>query len=241
MLKIRVLGSGGAVNYGKLYTSLLIDDKVLVEPSPTCLYSLKTAGIATRELEYILISHYHADHFFGLPLVLLDMHVFKPPKKLYIIGPYKVDARVRDIIELAFPRLSEPILDNLNPVFLSLTESPIRAGNMELHFKLGNHVIESYSFLIDYKGKKIFYSGDTLLTDEIFLLIEKADIAFVDMNDVQSRDGKHMNLDDLLELKRFRPELQIVAIHTKYLPRELRTKLRESDIDYAVDNQIFTV
>ncbi len=221
-LKVRVLGSGGAINDGRLYTSLLIGYKVLIDPSPTSIWALKKVGAKLKDLTHILITHYHGDHFFGLPSILLEMYVKEAPSELYIVGPYSVEPRVRDILELAFPRMSDPIIEKLKPTFLSLTPKGLEGeeiGGVKLWAFPGKHAIDSYSLVVEVDGKRVGYSGDTLLTDGVKEMVRLSDLSFLDMNDPQSRIGDHMNKEDILTIRREFPDKRLCVIHTKVLPQ----------------------
>ena len=218
-LKVKVLGTGGAVNDGRLYTSLLVDDKILIDPSPTSIWALKQLEVKLEGITHIFITHYHGDHFFGLPLILLDMYVKGAPEELYILGPYNVEARVRDILELAFPGLSEDMVSKLKPNFHSLTMKGLSGkeiGGVKFWAFPGEHAIESYSVVVEHKGKRVGYSGDTLLTDGVREVVKLSHIAFLDMNDLQSRVGKHMNKEDILTIRKEYPQANIWIIHTKF-------------------------
>ena len=69
-MKVRVIGSGSmwtAFNSA----SYMIDDNILVDiPNGLC-KSLFRMGIDPRNIENVLITHFHGDHYFDIPFLFL--------------------------------------------------------------------------------------------------------------------------------------------------------------------------
>lgn len=69
---------------------------VLLDCGATTGTGLQALGIARDEIEAIVVSHFHADHFGGIPLLLLAAHYEDRRRKpLVVAGPPQVEARVR--------------------------------------------------------------------------------------------------------------------------------------------------
>ena len=78
---------------------------------------LARGSIERDEIDTIILSHFHADHFGGIPLFLLGaLHQDRRRKPLQIAGPPQVEERVRQIetqakrhlLRLIRPHLSSP-------------------------------------------------------------------------------------------------------------------------------------
>ena len=52
----------------------------------------------TSKLKYILISHLHGDHFFGLPGLLTSMNLLGHSQPIYLFGP----PALKEILDLVF-------------------------------------------------------------------------------------------------------------------------------------------
>src|SRR5438094_10376588 len=70
---ITFLGTGNYLAPGRYWNSFVLDGIVLVEPSPTALPHLRHCGIRAGNLEAVVISHFHPDHTFGWPFLLLEL------------------------------------------------------------------------------------------------------------------------------------------------------------------------
>jgi ribonuclease BN (tRNA processing enzyme) len=71
--EVLFLGTGNAFSPpGRMHALALIDDSILIDTPPTILPQLRKAGIAPTQIRHLLITHWHADHIFGFPFLMLD-------------------------------------------------------------------------------------------------------------------------------------------------------------------------
>jgi len=88
MIRIDFLGTGNAfAPPGRLHSLVLIDKKILIDSPPTLISQLRRGGIGTSDIEHLLFTHWHADHTFGFPFLLLERKFITDPelkKKLNI-------------------------------------------------------------------------------------------------------------------------------------------------------------
>jgi mRNA degradation ribonuclease J1/J2 len=109
-MEIRILGTGGFANSGLPFNSYLIDGRILVDTPPDILQSLKREGIGLEAIDTVVISHFHGDHFFGLPFLAFNMFLArksgsggpaegKPPPRL--IAPPGIAAAARRLLSAA--------------------------------------------------------------------------------------------------------------------------------------------
>ena len=80
MARIDFLGTGNAfMPPGRMHALALLDGCVLVDTPPTVLAQLRRCGSTPSELRHILITHWHADHIFGFPFLLLERKFISDP------------------------------------------------------------------------------------------------------------------------------------------------------------------
>ena len=79
------LGSGGRFNTCFHVTGASIN--FLIDCGASSLPALKRLGIARDDIDLILITHFHGDHFAGLPFLLLDAQFTRRTRPLVIAGP----------------------------------------------------------------------------------------------------------------------------------------------------------
>ena len=106
--RVRFLGCGDAFGSGgRLNTCFHVSAggrRFLIDCGATALPALKAAGIDRNAIDTILITHFHGDHFGGVPYFVLDAQFFaKRSTPLTIAGPEGLrDWYVRSL-ETAFP------------------------------------------------------------------------------------------------------------------------------------------
>src|SRR5260370_29438861 len=79
----------------------------LMEAGRTVICAMKRLNLAPADIDLILISHLHGDHFAGLPFLLLD-YVWEKPRRtnLTIAGPKRLEERTWRLVRTMFPRPS---------------------------------------------------------------------------------------------------------------------------------------
>ena len=71
---------------------------VLIDCGATTCAGLNELGIPREEIDTLLISHFHGDHFGGIPLLLLaSLYEDQRKAPLRIAGPPGIEARVRGL------------------------------------------------------------------------------------------------------------------------------------------------
>src|SRR3990170_3900454 len=87
-LELTFLGSGNAFAAGGRYwSSFLANARYLFDAPPTLLPHLKRLGMPLTGIEVIFISHFHGDHFMGLPFLFLEyVYLTERRDDLFIVG-----------------------------------------------------------------------------------------------------------------------------------------------------------
>ena len=125
------------------------------------------------EIDAIVISHLHGDHFLDLVpmLVALRFHPARAGKKVRLISPLGVVQQVaaasgepRD--DLAF----DDVIDVSSPADQTL-------GPFELRFAEMNHSIPDFAVRVTHGGRSLVYSGDTAPCARLVTLSRGADVA----------------------------------------------------------------
>lgn len=87
MARIDFLGTGNAfLPQGRMHALALIDGCVLVDTPPTVLSQLRRCGTSPSDLSHVLITHWHADHTFGFPFLLLERKYISDPDSKSILN-----------------------------------------------------------------------------------------------------------------------------------------------------------
>ena len=171
---------------------------VLLDCGPTTLPALKQASFTPSDVDVVLLSHHHGDHFGGLPfLILHDCYVGPREKTLRVLGPDGTSSIVSTATTLFFAGL-EPL-----PFALELRDiAPMKAihlSGLELlafpveHYSRGT----AFGYRVTAEGKTIVFSGDTAWTDILVEQTKGADLFICECSSFETPLEKHMSHRDL--------------------------------------------
>ena len=80
MARIDFLGTGNAFcPSGRMHALAIIDKKILIDAPPTLIPQLRGDGISPSQIDHVLFTHWHGDHVFGFPFLLLDRKFISDP------------------------------------------------------------------------------------------------------------------------------------------------------------------
>ncbi len=222
-MNLTFLGSAGAfAPEGRYWSAFLADGRHLFDAPPTLLPHLKKLGTRLAEIETIFITHYHGDHFAGLPFLMLE-YVYLTPrtKDLVIVGPPGIEQRMEEYAERTFADVTRPAgymrryVEATPGREQSAGPVPFRAHQMS-H---GSGSMTALGYRAEIGGKKVAYTGDTMFCEEIFELAEGADVLVVDCTYPEGTGPEHMGLDDVREVRRrVPPAVPIILTHLNSAP-----------------------
>lgn len=204
-LDLLFLGSGNAFASERYWGCFLLNGKFLFDASPIALPHLKKAGVPLEELDAVFISHFHADHFLGLPFLLLEYaHETSRTNPLTIVGPPTIEARVRAVIDASFPHLlQKPRNYELNFVEL---EDGMDGETAGLHWLARSvaHVEEfpCFGYRVEAADRSLAYSGDTTMCESLVELADGVDVFVVECSCWEDACGPHLGPPDLREIRR---------------------------------------
>jgi ribonuclease BN (tRNA processing enzyme) len=176
------LGSGNAfAARGRAFSSFLLDGRYLFDCGPTVLQQLGKAGIKSDEIEAVFISHFHADHFFGLPFLFLDGRYNGRTKPLTIVGPPGIEERTRQLVSLGYSHVIDQA--KFEQRYIEVRDgfsAPI--GDLAVSAAKVVHVpdLECFAFRAERDGRSVVYSGDTTLCEGLLCLAKDADVIVVE-------------------------------------------------------------
>jgi len=170
-------GSGGRSNTCFHLTG--VRTNLLIDCGASALPALKRLDIARNDIDLILITHFHGDHFAGLPFFLLDAQFSRRSRPLVIAGPQGIETRLTQVMEALFenssrtPRKFELSVTALasgeSRTFGALTVTPFTV----MHGDSGGPFL---GYRIEAEGRVIAYSADTEWTDNLIPLAREADL-----------------------------------------------------------------
>lgn len=197
-LKLTFIGSGNAFSPGGLCCNgFMVNDRLLFDSPPQALSSLNKLGFNANDLDAVIISHHHGDHFLGLPFLLLHWKYQGRQRPVRIIGPKNTEALARMIAENVFPGVFEL------PFEIEWIEAqpnkPISFDCVDLEPLLMTHddrLAQSLGYVATIAGRKFGYTGDTMMCDSVMRLAQESEVLVSECASVDQRIPVHMNLLD---------------------------------------------
>lgn len=227
-MKIRVVGSASMrTEYNS--ACYMIDDNIMVDfPNGACKYLFRL-DIMPSSINHILITHFHGDHFFDMPMYLLEKSKSKN-KNVDIYCSKEGKSKIKKLGNLAFPMSYKNISKevNLNYNF----KDTFKVENYEVTKLLVDHgrMKPAYGYLFKDNDRYIGFTGDTTLCPNVELMAQKCSYLFCDCM-LPKGNTKHQGIDHLEYLTNKYLNCVFIVSH---LNGDTRSKLKEMNIKNVI-------
>lgn len=205
-MKLTVLGCGDAfASSGRFNTAFLLEQdghKVLLDCGASTLIRLKQLGLPVDEIHHIVITHFHGDHYGGLPFLVLSNRLeYQRQYPLHIIGPEGIRERVYQLQEALYPGTTA-MLDELDIRWRSYTDAHwLTLDTVEVYARPVTHAppASPHGVKIKIGNKVIGFSGDTEWDDHLIDLSEGTDVFILECNFLEHRGPGHLSYREIEE------------------------------------------
>jgi ribonuclease BN (tRNA processing enzyme) len=195
---------------------------------------MKREGVAPTDIDTILVSHLHGDHFGGLPFLILDEQFSTRTRPLVIAGPPGIEARTTEAMEVLFPG-SSGVRREFVVRFQELADGvTASAGRMRVTPFEVVHLsgAPSYALRVELEGRVITYSGDTEWTDRLIAAASGADLFICEATSFDKRVPLHLDYATILE---HRSELDCKRIILTHMNTDMISRSSELEMETAHD------
>jgi ribonuclease BN (tRNA processing enzyme) len=203
-MQLRFVGCGDAFGSGGRCTTCfhVTGERVnfLIDCGASSLPALKRQGVARENIDLILITHFHGDHFGGLPFLLLDAQFTRRTRPLVIAGPEGIERRLAEVMEALFENSSKTKQRfDLKIVALS-PETTLRFGEVGVtpfpvvHGSSGGPFL---GYRIEAEGRIIAYTADTEWAETLVPLGRDADLLIAEAYTFDRPVKNHLSLKSL--------------------------------------------
>jgi ribonuclease BN (tRNA processing enzyme) len=211
----------------------------LIDCGATSAVAMKRLGIDPNAIDTILVSHFHGDHFGGIPFFMLEAQlVSRRERPLMIAGPPGLPDRYARAMDVAFPSSPQ------QPARFQLTlreimpYEPARIGPLRVSAFPVVHVEAAgpcVGYRIEVDDKVIAYSGDTEWTDTLFDIARDADLFVCE---AYTYDRKVKSHTDYATLVAHLPQLRAKRLVLTHLAEEMLARGRELPHQIASDGLV---
>ena len=217
-VEARFLGTGNFLAPNRYWNSFVLDGHLLVEPAPTALPHLRRVGISAADIDIVAISHFHADHTFGWPFLLLELVQTPRSTPLHIVGPPGVRSFLDSMLTLGgVPNIAAAAERALDVRFTEIDRSWQTVGSLRLRGIEVEHVpeLDCFGYLFDIRGEIVGYSGDTRTCPGLEELAAEADVLILECNGPHdpALPVTHMDPTAVEGLHARHPDLPLVLTH----------------------------
>jgi ribonuclease BN (tRNA processing enzyme) len=203
-MQLRFVGCGDALGSGGRYNTCfhITGERTnfLIDCGASSLPALKRLGIARDDIDLILITHFHGDHFGGLPFMLLDAQFTRRTRPLVIAGPQGIEMRLTQLMEALFENSSRT-KQRFDLSVVALKPEERRAfGAVDVtpfpvvHGESGGPFL---AYRVEAEGRVIAYSADTEWTATLIPAAHDADLFIAEAYYYDKVVKNHLSLKTL--------------------------------------------
>ena len=203
-MQVRFVGCGDAFGSGGRYNTCfhVTGERInfLIDCGASSLPALKRLGIVRDDIDLILITHFHGDHFAGLPFLLLDAQFSRRTRPRVIAGPQGIETRLAQVMEALFENSSKTKQRFDLSVVALRPEETRRFGAVDVtpfpvvHGESGGPFL---AYRLEAEGRVIAYSADTEWTETLIPAARDADLFIAEAYTYDRAVKNHLSLRTL--------------------------------------------
>jgi len=241
-MQLRFVGCGDALGSGGRFNTCFhvtgAHANFLIDCGASSLPALKRLGIAREAIDLVLITHFHGDHFGGLPFLLLDAQFTRRSRPLVIAGPQGIEAKLANLMEALFEHSSKTKQRfDLSVVALepeqSRTFGEVKVTPYPMvHGESGGPFL---AYRIEAEGRVITYSADTEWTDALIPAARGADLFIAEAYYYDKIVKNHLSLKTL---EAHLPEINAKRLVLTHMSDDMLARLGELPYLAAHDGMV---
>ena len=219
-MQLRFVGCGDALGSGGRFNTCfhITGERVnfLIDCGASSLPALKRLDVVRDDIDLILITHFHGDHFGGVPFLLLDAQFTRRTRPLVIAGPEGIEARLVQVMEALFENSSKTKQRfDLSVVALKPAETrsfgAVKVTSFPvIHGESGGPFL---AYRVEAEDRVIAYSADTEWTETLIPAARDADLFIAEAYYYDKVVKNHLSLQALeVHLPEIKPK-RLVLTH----------------------------
>lgn len=231
-MKVELIGTG-CIGTRQNSAASIVNKKILIDvPNGIC-RTLRNLNKPLNYIQTVIITHYHGDHIFDLPFLLLEKAIEQQNTQavLNIVGPKGIKERTQALYELAFKSSWEKVNKILNTNFIEILPGEtkyIEDTTIEA-VKVVHDAPEAQGYILTIDNQRCAFTGDTKKCEGVDYLLSKSKILIADCADIKGTET-HMGIDNIQEYSQKYPERIIVTTHMKEATRTELEKIEEENV-----------
>jgi ribonuclease BN (tRNA processing enzyme) len=243
-LTLQFHGSGDAFGSGGRFQACILatsaEGALLIDCGASSLVALKKASIDPNSIDAVIVSHFHGDHFGGVPFLILASQFAKRDRPLVVAGPPGVERRVRAAFDALFPGSAETAR-TFGPRYVELGAGratdvgPARVTAIAVKHTPGT---EAHGLRVELGGHVIGYSGDTAWTDALIEIADRTDAFICECYTMSRQIPMHLDAKSIVAHRRSLNTQRLILTH---LGPEMLTAGHFAGATVAHDGLVVTI
>jgi ribonuclease BN (tRNA processing enzyme) len=222
MAILHFLGTGsGLLNPARNASAYLIQTDrgdVLLDAGEPVAATLARRNYEWARLAALVITHTHADHTGGVPMLIQQLHLSGRTAPLDVHAPAEYGSRLCDLLAvhylfcegLRFPIEIHELGDDAAFEACGVTCRPLPTGHLRPALaraaELGHAPRgEAYALRLNVGDRRLLYSGDVATLDDVRQALAQAHVGVL--------DSTHVELEAVIAFAREHPDVEIVLSH----------------------------
>lgn len=241
-VSLRCIGSGDAFGSGgrlnSCYHLRAGQNGLLIDCGCSSLIGLQRNGLKPGDIDTVVVSHLHGDHFGGIPFLLLEgKYASRRRRPLTLIGPEGLRRQVEAALNALYPgtlddgfgfRIDYLVLQpdrvcQVDP--FRIAAWPVKHGRSE----------QVYGLRIEVGGRVVSYTGDTEWTENLIPLADESDLLIAECFGYDQAIPSHLDHRTLVSKRSRLNSRRIVLTH---MGPEVLARLDRLEFDVLNDGGV---
>jgi ribonuclease BN (tRNA processing enzyme) len=243
-MQLQFIGSGDAFGSGGRFNTCFhvtsAHANFLLDCGASSLPALKRLGIDRNAIDLILVTHFHADHFGGVPFFVLDAQlVAKRTRPLLLAGPPGLPGWYERAMGAAFPgnrQLPFPLAYRELDVGRSNTIGALHVT--PYHVQHDDRAGPCLAYRIEVEGKTITYSGDTEWVDALIEAGRAADLFICECYMYEKPVRAHLSLK---QIEQHLPAIGAKRVILTHMSDDMLTRIGSVALETAEDGKVVQI
>ena len=239
-MQLQFVGCGDAFGSGGRFNTCFHvagnGTSFLIDCGATSPVAMKRLGIDANDIDIILVTHFHGDHFGGIPFFMLEAQlVTRRERPLMIAGPPGLPQRYARAMDAAFPSSPQQparfqlTLREIVP-YESACIGPLRVSAFPVvHVEAAGPCV---GYRIEVDGKVLGYSGDTEWTETLIEIARDADLFVCEAYTYDRKVNSHT---DYATLATHLPALRAKRLVLTHMAEEMLARRGDVPLQVASD------
>lgn len=194
------------------------------------------------DLDALVLSHLHADHFADIFSLRLYLNFERPQKRLTVYAPKGAAAKIGSVMSAKGQEIFKKKL-----IFKDISENTVKIGKFKIAFAKMVHEISSYALRVENGSKSLVYTSDTAYNKKLVKLADDADLLLAEATlSIDFPAAGHMSAADAGRLAGASRVKKLVLTHIWPTFKDKKIKADaagefDGKIEIAAANKVFEI